>query len=217
MRHDASPEDCRRRAELGTRLADGLQTDDYSANGVAHGSAGRLLALLRWAEVTGSPLGRQVTEGLDALAGAAEVARGGQSTFLRYKPNAGHPLVASWCNGAAGLVHLWLAAHRVLGHGRWDRLAEQAGTTAESGQYATSGDLCCGLGGQAYALLALYRVSGDVRWLRSGRRLAEGAADIIVRVRPDVRDSLFAGEPGVATLTADLAYPADARMPLVDP
>jgi serine/threonine-protein kinase len=114
-------------------------------------------------------------------------------------------------------VHLWLAAHRVFGDDRWVRLAEQAGTTVEHGPDLMSGDLCCGLGGQAYALLALYRAGGEARWLESSRRIAEGAAQVISRVRPDVRDSLYAGEPGVATLAADLAHPADARMPLVDP
>jgi hypothetical protein len=105
----------------------------------------------------------------------------------------------------------------VLGDDRWVRLAEQAGMTVEHGPDTMSGDLCCGLGGQAYALLALYRASGEVRWLESSRRLAEGAAELISRVRPDVRDSLYAGELGVAALAADLAHPADARMPLIDP
>ncbi|WP_410792312.1 lanthionine synthetase LanC family protein [Kribbella sp. C-35] len=211
---DAPPAERRLLAGLGARLADGLEADANAPYGVAHGIAGRLLALLRWAEVTGVPPGERVVERLDTLAGAvAGATRRRQWAYA----GAPHSLVASWCNGFAGLVHVWLAAYRVLGDDRWRHLAEQAGTSVEHGLDTMSGDLCCGLGGQAYALLALYRASGEARWLESSRRLAEGAAEVITRVRPDVRDSLFAGEPGVAALAADLAHPADARMPLVDP
>lgn len=216
---DAAPGERRLLAGLGARLADGLEEDsDAIPYGVAHGAAGRLLALLRWAEATGVSPRESVAERLDTLAGAfAGAGRRRQWALTGDGRSAGHSLVASWCNGAAGLVHLWLAAHRVFGDDRWVRLAEQAGTTVEHGPDLMSGDLCCGLGGQAYALLALYRAGGEARWLESSRRIAEGAAQVISRVRPDVRDSLYAGEPGVATLAADLAHPADARMPLVDP
>ncbi|TCC30826.1 hypothetical protein E0H92_37585 [Kribbella speibonae] len=216
--HDALPEERRRLTALGVRLADGLEADGNASYGVAHGTAGRLLALLRWSEATGVPPAERVAERLDTLAGAvAGAARRQQSVYPGAVRDARQSLVASWCNGAAGLVHVWLAAYRVLGDDRWIRLAEQTGRAVEPGAGPTSGDLCCGLAGQAYALLALYRAGGEARWLESSRRLAEGAAEVISRVRPDVRDSLFAGEPGVATLAADLAHPADARMPLVDP
>jgi eukaryotic-like serine/threonine-protein kinase len=214
---DAPPNERRLLAGLGAGLAKSLEVDGSARFGVAHGNAGRLLALLRWAEATGARPGERVAGRLDALAAAASGARRRQWILAGDGRSADHSLVASWCNGAAGLVHVWLAAYRVLGDDRWARLAEQAGTTIEHGPDTTSGDLCCGLAGQAYSLLCLYRASGEERWLESSRRLADGAAEVISRVRPDVRDSLYAGEPGVASLAADLSHPADARMPLIDP
>lgn len=204
----AQPEQRRPLTVLGARLADDLDAGVEVPYGVAHGAAGRLLALLRWVEVTRTAPHERLAARLDDL--ARTVAGAG-------RPQRRHPLVASWCNGAAGLVHVWIAAHRVLGDDRWDRLARQAGTSVELVPNTPTGDLCCGLGGQAYALLALHRATGEARWLGSSRRLAEAAAHAVRRVHPDVRDSLYAGQPGVAALAADLAVPAEARMPLVDP
>ena len=129
-------------------------------------------------------------------------------------PASENALGASWCNGAAGLVHLWLAAERLLGDTRFGRLAEAAAWTAYDAPDA-GGDLCCGAAGRAYALLAVHRQLGGGAWLDRGIALAERAARA-VRRDPLRRDSLYKGEVGVAVLAADLGRPDWAAMPLFE-
>jgi hypothetical protein len=122
---------------------------------------------------------------------------------------------ASWCNGAAGFVHLWTLAYRLLGDGNFARLAQMAGWSTYEGTSAAPGDLCCGLAGRAYALLGLYRQSGDTAWLARARELTNHASRNI-RVEPLRRNSLYKGEVGVALLVADLEHPEHGCMPLYD-
>ena len=121
---------------------------------------------------------------------------------------------ASWCNGAAGFVHLWTAAERHFGDPHYGRLAHAAAWTAFDAPQS-GGDLCCGLGGRSYALLDLHRHTGDPAWRHRARDLAERAAR---RIRTHARryDSLYHGAVGVALLAADLADPGQGGMPLFD-
>jgi serine/threonine-protein kinase len=189
--------------------ADGVQL------GTAHGWSGYLFALLRWSEARGLPAPPEAEARLDELASlGVPLGRG-----LRWPREVGLPagenaLAASWCNGAAGQVHLWLAAERLLGESRFGRLAEAAAWTAYDAPDA-GGDLCCGPAGRAYALLAVHRQLGGPGWLDRGVALAERAARA-VRLDPLRRDSLYKGEVGVAVLAAELTRPEWAAMPLFE-
>jgi eukaryotic-like serine/threonine-protein kinase len=183
--------------------------------GAAHGWAGFLYALLRWSEALGLPAPPEVRGRLDELAAlGVPLGRG-----LRWPREAGlpageNPLVAAWCNGAAGHVHLWLAAERAFGEPRFASLAEAAAWTACDAPIA-GGDLCCGAAGRAYALLAVHRQLGGGSWLERAAALTERAAH---GVRRDClrRDSLYKGEVGVAALAAELDRPDWAAMPLFE-
>ena len=122
--------------------------------------------------------------------------------------------VGGWCNGSAGFVHLWLAAHRRLRDARYLRLAELAGWNAWEAP-AGNASLCCGDAGRAYALLALHRRTRDGAWRARAQVIAdramEGAGD------PAASASFYGGPLGVAVLLADLERPAEARMPLFEP
>jgi eukaryotic-like serine/threonine-protein kinase len=210
---------------VGDRIHDSLWTElerqapldenpELRSLGAAHGWAGHLFSLLRWSEASGTPLPAGLGERLDQL--AALGAPAGRGLLWPFEAGTS-PLVgalsASWCNGAAGHVHLWLLAHDRLGADRYARLAEMAAWTAYEGHPAAPGDLCCGFGGRAYALLALYKRSGEAAWLARARALAEQAARN-VRIESLRRDSLYKGEVGVALLAADVEAPEHACMPL---
>lgn len=182
--------------------------------GAAHGWAGYLFAILRWSEASGMTLPANLGERLDQLAALARPAGRG----IRWPHEAGatapdSALAASWCNGAAGHVHLWTLAHCLLSDDRYERLAQLAAWSAYTGQRAAPGDLCCGHAGRAYALLSLYRHNGDTAWVARARVLAEQAAQS-VRLHTLRRDSLYKGEVGVALLAAELEAPEHACMPL---
>jgi eukaryotic-like serine/threonine-protein kinase len=181
--------------------------------GAAHGWAGYLYALLRWSEAAGSEP-PDLKRRLEELGGLALPAGRG----LRWPYDAAQPmphggLEASWCNGAAGYVPLWLAAHRLLGEERFENWARRAAWTAYESPIPSGGDLCCGFGGRAYAVLALYRDNGEEVWLSRARALAERAA-VNIRANSLRRDSLYKGEVGVALLAAELGAPGHACMPL---
>ena len=163
--------------ELAERLAGSLRLlppiPDAVAEtplGTAHGWAGYLYALLRWSEARGLAPPPEAAERLDQLASfGVPLGRG-----LRWPREVGLPagengLGASWCNGAAGLVHLWLAAERLLEDTRFGRLAEAAAWTAYDAPDA-GGDLCCGAAGRAYALLAVHRQLGGTSLARPKHR-----------------------------------------------
>jgi serine/threonine-protein kinase len=184
--------------------------------GAAHGWAGYLYALLRWSEAAGSEPPPDLTRRLDELGGLALPAGRG----LRWPYDAAQPmphggLEASWCNGAAGHVALWTAAHRLLGEDRFESWSRRAAWTAYESPIPSGGDLCCGFGGRAYALLSCYRHSGEEVWLSRARSLAERAA-VNIRANSLRRDSLYKGEVGVALLVAELELPEHACMPLFE-
>jgi serine/threonine-protein kinase len=169
-------------------------------HGAAHGIGGILFATFAWCRASGRPLPRGVRRELRRLAKAAAP---------------GHE-VTGWCNGDAGLVPLWLAAHARTGDPGDLARAERCAWSAWEGE-TPAADLCCGRVGRAYALLAFYRFSGRREWLDRARALA-------VAARPALEDdaglarplSLFKGISGLAVLAADLERPECAVMPFVE-
>jgi serine/threonine-protein kinase len=211
---------------LGDGLRDSLWTElerqpplsaspELKALGAAHGWAGYLYALLRWSEAARATPPEGVAERLEQLGALGQPA--GRGLRWPHETGAGvldSALAASWCNGAAGFAHLWIAAHRILGDETYARWGQRAAWSAYEAPPAP-GDLCCGLAGRAYALLTLYKHAGEPRWLARARALADQAATS-VRAGSLRRDSLYKGEVGVAVLAADLQAPEYACMPLFE-
>lgn len=189
------------------------QCTEFRSLGAAHGWAGYLFALLRWSEVSATPPPDGIGERLEQLSALGSPAGRGMSWPLQVGAVAAESsLVGSWCNGAAGFVHLWTLAHAVLGDECFARLARQAAwSTYESA--AAGGDLCCGFAGRAYSLLCLHQQTDEPQWLARARLLADHAA-IAIRSASLRRDSLYKGEIGVALLAAELDVPERACMPL---
>lgn len=179
--------------------------------GVAHGWAGILYSLLRWQAVTGGVVGSNLQRRLDELAACGEpIGRGLRWRARTLEVTEGSMYMAGWCNGSAGLVHLWELTHRLTGEERYLVLAERAGWNAwEDGNRVPT--LCCGLAGRAYALLVLHRALDEQRWLRYAEELALRAARSGDGSFPD---SLYKGRVGVALLLAELAEPSLATMPM---
>lgn len=185
--------------------------------GVAHGWGGFLYAALLWNRCSGSSLPTGAEERLNQLAELAEPTGRGvrwQWTYRAANRAGSHAYMPGWCNGTAGMVFLWTAAHRALGDPRFLDLAERSAfNTWETPSGPAS--LCCGYAGQAYALLNLYRHTDRAIWLRRAQALARQA--IAVPDTPETPpQSLYKGKLGVALLQADIAAPAHAHMPLFE-
>jgi serine/threonine-protein kinase len=213
--------------------------------GMAHGWAGYLYATLRWCQAAARPLPAGLAARLDELAAGAESwGRGARWRWHGVSLAEGHhhaaPAVArwmaGWCNGSAGMVHLWTLAsrmpglsmpaepgtvprgHAAAGRRRWQQLAHAAAWHAwEANDQVES--LCCGLAGRAYALLDLYQAGAGEEWLDRARILADRAAAASAAAAPEAPDdaqphSLYRGALGIAVLAADLERPEAAAMPL---
>jgi serine/threonine-protein kinase len=183
--------------------------------GVAHGWSGAMLASLRWCSATSTPLPTSLLDRLDQVAAIAR--REGNALSWPWSTST-TSVSRGWCNGTAGLVHLWTAAHRAFGDDRWLSLAKGAAWHASVVDDVTP-QLCCGLAGQAYAQLEMYRSTGESHWLTLACKLAEAAA---TRHRATagntcILGSLHKGDLGIAVLAADLQRPEDATMPFFGP
>ena len=182
--------------------------------GIAHGWAGYIFVLLRWARATGGEIDPLLVVALDELAALAEPHGPGVRWPIRTRTAAAPSYMEGWCNGTAGHAMLFAFAHDILQVGSYGELAERAAI----GAWATEsqlGTLCCGLGGISYALLAAYRLSGSELWLERARTIARRAASD--SSEHFLRDSLYKGGVGVALLAEHLKEPDSAAMPLFEP
>lgn len=182
----------------------------------AHGWAGILYALLRYARARMMPLPDIVVQRLDEL---SELAKGDADSGRYWEPVPfaqawGAP---SWCNGAAGQVHLWLLADAMFPNVRYRALAEDAAYFCGN-KPVPHGFLCCGALGSAFALNAVYRHTGDRGWLDQSLRLAELSGQIFVkrpREEPEYH-GLFSGVPGLAVFADAAARGLPALLPVVE-
>jgi serine/threonine-protein kinase len=189
--------------------------------GIAHGWAGILYAALSWHQSSGAALPLDFEERLRQLMEWARpsgrgvcwpwvLPQGRQGGSASYMPG--------WCNGSAGYIFLWTAAHRVFHDEAYLQLAERAAWHAWESTDSIS-NLCCGLAGQAYGLLNLYKHTQEKVWLDRARDLACRAAAwdtdryAALKMEPS---SLYKGEMGVAVLAADLSDPDAACMPFFE-
>lgn len=170
---------------------------DIAWLGAAHGWTGVLYAALRWCHAAGRSVPDRIVARLDELAACGEP--WGRGLRWPQRLDAEPRYLSGWCNGTAGLVHLWTLAGR-------DELAERAAWHVWEHPPEGLGSLCCGMAGAAYALLSR-------GWRERAQQFADRAARTIVR-ESDTRDGLWYGEPGVALLAADLEAGGDGCLPL---
>ncbi|TEB05569.1 Serine/threonine-protein kinase StkP [Pelotomaculum schinkii] len=183
--------------------------------GVAHGWAGLLYATLMWSEVAGAPLPASVERRLFELASLClPEGRGlvwpieGRSTYRE--------VMRGWCHGAPGHVHLWNAAHRILGSREYYDMAIKAAWSTFD--FAGGGaSICCGEAGRVFALLSMYRHSGDPAWLyRAKERAMRAVSQVNLNGDRAFENSLYKGELGVALAIRELEYPEDALHPVFE-
>ncbi len=195
---------------LGRMTADGTDGTVMGKTGAAHGLAGFLFAILQWRWQTNQAAPPEVCELLDRL-GRCGMPLGRGTAWPHVVPFARPEFHGGWCNGAAGLVQVWLAAFRAMGDPRWLALAEQAAWSAWDAADGTW-DLCCGRAGRSYAFLELANAGGDKRW-------RERAVSSTMRTITEMQQApvpyvgLYRGAIGVVLLASDVVMAAPRSMP----
>lgn len=185
--------------------------------GAAHGWSGVLLALLRWraADKPTAAADAEILRRLDELSGCGVPAGRG----LRWpwhdvisEADDQHSFIGGWCNGSAGITHLWLESYAAFRRDSYLELAHGAAWHTWEYDDDAVESLCCGLAGRAYALLAMYRVTGEMAWYDRARELAARAAASVRLDHPESL-SLYRGALGVALLSEEIDDAHTARMP----
>jgi serine/threonine-protein kinase len=184
--------------------------------GMAHGWAGFLYATFEGCRALGVEPPPAAERCLSELAALAEpTGRGLGWPWSLGRGSGPRTTMPGWCNGSAGHVHLWCAAHRRLGDPLYLELAEGAAWDAwEAPERAPT--LCCGLVGRAYALLRFYQATGEEAWRRRAAELARRAA-VSEGFLEGYPHSLYKGELALAVLAADLERPDAAAQPFFAP
>jgi eukaryotic-like serine/threonine-protein kinase len=203
---------CDQLLSLWAPVDQGLPGTSEPFYGVAHGWAGVVYAMLRFAEASGAPADPVVTETLASLAAIARVEPSGAS----WPMGANNAEVwTGWCHGSAGYALLWAQAQRTVGGDGYLDLALLAGEHMWSSPAPETGHLCCGAAGQAYAFLALHRLTGDGRYVDRARRGLEHGVSF-VGTRGMTPHSLYKGDLGLALLEAEVREPLMAAMPMFE-
>lgn len=198
------------------------EATQFPFTGIAHGWAGVLYAMLRWCRSAGSPAASDLENRLDQLADWASPSSGGLCWERKIRPEWQRDSTdrsGGWCNGTAGMIHLWTRAHQVFGDERYLQLAEAAARHVVAMPVGI-GQLCCGLPGQAYGLLNLYKHTGERQWLNQARALGFESVRISpasAKEAPSLHFALFKGALGTALLWQDLETPDEACMPMFEP
>ncbi|MEB3342233.1 lanthionine synthetase LanC family protein [Okeania sp.] len=184
--------------------------------GLAHGWAGLLYGTLHWCQVTKQELPNSLELRLEQLSEMGENCQNGMQwkQKINSKKRESLEYVPWWCNGTAGLIHLWVIADKYFRNNRYLNLAEKAAINVLGNSYIIS-DLCCGLSGAAYSVLNLYKYSSETYWLIKSKELAIKALENIDFLH-NYPFSLYKGILGIALLLEELESPLNAYMPLFE-
>jgi serine/threonine-protein kinase len=181
--------------------------------GAAHGWAGLLFAQLRFAEAAHCRPPANLERRLAQLLGLAQPLGSGLGLPRELGRSLHDPLCGSWCNGAAGVVPLYIVAERVLREPAYLIAAERFGQAAIESSNSL-GSLCCGATGPGFAALGLFRATGKKDWRAAADRCVHHAR--AARFPHSMEHSLYKGPLGAALLELELQGPDDALLPLYD-
>lgn len=182
--------------------------DQLAANGrylgIAHGSGGALLALLRAESALPGTLA-----GIDLLALLERQARLAVGSTFPIERGGSRNWVG-WCHGAAGHLSLWVAAaafsRRDTDHARARKLADVIEARANEG----GPTLCCGAAGMAFALAALSALDGVPQFRGDQLRAALAQSPDLL-----LPHSLWRGHIGARLAELVIEQPRRMVMPLI--
>ena len=181
--------------------------------GIAHGWAGVLYATLHWCRASGQQLPQAFNMRMEQLRTCAREDDKG----INWPVSVGSAHHAGgWCKGNAGFLLLWTLLFRHTGDKSHLYLAESTARPILLPRQGTGFNLCCGFAGQAYSLLSLFNLTGNYKYLDAAKDMRTVLLDNIGS--PYLyNNSLYKGEPGLATLLTEMVDPTQARMPLFEP
>lgn len=185
--------------------------------GFAHGWAGVLYASLLWHKETSSDLPKPVFSRLKELTTC--LFPSGRGVALDWIDEAGNSMGAmpGWCNGTAGLVHLYCLAWELTQDPQWFDIAERLAWNVWEANSAPV-DLCCGMAGRIFALLRFSQCSSTPEaWLQRSRSMANLAVAQADKIDDEEhpKHSLFKGQLGLALACQSINADGRIAMPMM--
>jgi serine/threonine-protein kinase len=184
--------------------------------GFAHGWAGLLYTTLLWHKVTATPLPSSFEDRLSQFVETLHPTERGLSFFWHTEDDQSNPPMNGWCNGSAGVVHLFALLYEMDQQEKWLNYAEQlAWHVWESGTGPI--DLCCGSAGRIFALLRMYHISQQSDWLDRAHKLTEQAIELAPSIQNNEHEpySLFKGQLGLSLAVHALHHSEYSFMPMM--
>jgi serine/threonine-protein kinase len=186
-------------------LQDGTRWHGLHGLGLAHGTAGAMLALLLWSAAAGSPLPPWFAPSLAAF---LDTALYSPERFTRLAQHRSH-----LCSGVMGPVFLAVRAAQVLREP--SLLASAREIAALTLAHLPSGaDLCCGRAGCAFVLLALADQDPHGPWRNLAQELA--LSTLLCERAEWPFTGLYAGEAAIPCLALNLRLGIDSGPPCLD-
>jgi hypothetical protein len=186
--------------EQGTMTWDGLQ-----GLGLAHGTAGALLAVLLWSAAAGSAVPHWFSPSLSAL---LDTAVQSPERFSRPGPDR-----SRLCSGIIGPAFLAARAAEILQDSSLLAAARTVAALAMA-HPPVHADLCCGRAGCAFALLPLARQDPAGPWRKAAQNLA---LSTLLCDRADwLLPGLYGGEAGIPCLALNMMLGIDSGPPCLD-
>jgi serine/threonine-protein kinase len=192
------------------RSVKSLKKSHIQYAGFAHGWAGIFYSLISWARNYKPQLVLELTPFLNELAMLKTQTPAGIHWPLRFDKPLREGDLASWCNGTAGFVLLWIEVYKATNDEKWLQLALEAGqiTAAHHDRYSS---LCCGAAGRSFALVSLYQETKDKSWLVKSEWCLGRAR---TAANPHIH-SLYKGIPGLELARLELKNPDLMSFPLL--
>jgi hypothetical protein len=182
----------------------------------AHGRAGIVFSLLRWLTLTDTTLHNAALRARMSASVARVLERLAcdPTTTVERARTQSEPFDLStqgWCNGAGGMVHLWMAAYAWRPDPAYAARARACGLRLLTATPSGGADLCCGAAGRSYALLALDALEPHNAW----RDAAVDAGVRAMEIDGPWPNGVLNGFPGLVMLAWDLEQERGRGFPLV--
>ncbi|HEY5938841.1 MAG TPA: lanthionine synthetase LanC family protein [Kofleriaceae bacterium] len=186
------------------QVRDARPWNRLESSGFAVRLPGLLHALLAWHDFVGEDLPPWLVTAMHELV---------QAWTLDAVPTG---FTATWCNGATGMVLLWVKAFASTNDEQFLDAARRMAALALSEDEPRS-ILCCGLAGVAYSLLELARHDPtNNNWREQAFDIGVRAVAITRRTPLEWPNGLYLGHPGVVCLAADLLADEPQGFPAIE-
>ena len=172
----------------------------------AHGQPGMIYSAARYAQARSMPLDDILSNAANTIVGLATPFDGGIFWGRHGDENGRKWAWASWCNGAAGTIHMLALLYEMSMQQTYLHAAERAAYFVGRSVETRAPHLCCGLTGQSYALWRVFSITRERQWAKRAAELSELAAlrACNIAIDPQTIHGLFSGDAGIVLLARQI-------------